>query len=209
MRDYVSVRRRMIETHLRGRGIKNEAVLRAMQEVPREFFVEPGFEEFAYEDSPLPIKESQTISQPYIVALMLEQADILPGDTVLEVGTGSGYAAAAISRIADQVFTIERHDSLARRAEQRFAELGYDNINVKTGDGTLGWATAGPFNAILVAAAGAEIPVALTEQLDLGGRLILPVGQAGGQRLIKMTRASATTFQEEDLGAVIFVPLVG
>jgi protein-L-isoaspartate(D-aspartate) O-methyltransferase len=209
MLDIAQAKTRMIDAQLRRRGISNAAVLRAMDAVPRERFVEPGSEEFAYEDSPLMIGEGQTISQPYIVALMQQHAAIEPDDVVLEVGTGSGYAAAVMSRLAKHVFTIERHPSLAETAESRFRKLGYSNIAVRTGDGTKGWPEAGPFSAILVAAAGGDIPVALTEQLDIGGRLIIPVGRAEPQRLLKVTRTSATTFEEQDLGGVVFVPLVG
>ena len=208
MVDLIRAKDRMIDAQLRRRGITDESVLEAMARVPRERFVAPGFEEFSYEDSPLAIGEGQTISQPYIVALMLQEAAIEPDDIVLEVGTGSGYAAAVMGRLAGHVYTIERHRSLGETARQRLAAGGFDNVEVKIGDGTKGWPEAGPFSAILVAAGGTSIPVALTEQLDIGGRLIIPVGQRDSQRLIKVTRTSAKTFQEEDLGGVIFVPLV-
>ncbi|TIP84183.1 MAG: protein-L-isoaspartate(D-aspartate) O-methyltransferase, partial [Mesorhizobium sp.] len=164
----------------------------------------------AYEDGPLPIAEGQTISQPYIVALMIEMAEIGPGDHVLEVGTGSGYAAAVMSRIVERVYTIERHAGLAETARQRFEELGYDNIEVRTGDGTKGWPDAAPFDAILVAAGGPGAPLALQEQLDVGGRLVIPVGdEPHDQRLLKVTRTGAATYSEEDFGGVRFVPLIG
>ena len=201
-------KQKMIDVHLRRRGIADEDVLRAMEAVPREFFVDAGFEEFAYEDSPLSIGENQTISQPYIVALMLEKAQIQPDDIVLEIGTGSGYAAAVMSKLAKFVYTVERHSSLAALAKRRFQEGGYSNIEVRLGDGTKGWPEAGPFSAILVAAAGSSIPIPLTEQLDLGGRLIIPVGEGDAQRLLRVTRTSATSFREEDLGGVRFVPLI-
>lgn len=207
MVDLIRAKDRMIDAQLRRRGITDERVLKAMAEVPRERFVAPGFEEFSYEDSPLAIGEGQTISQPYIVALMLQEAGIEPDDIVLEVGTGSGYAAAVMGRLARHVYTIERRQSLGETARKRLAD-GYDNVQVRIGDGTGGWPEAGPFNAILVAAGGASIPVPLTEQLDIGGRLIIPVGDQDMQRLIKVTRTSARAFQEEDLGGVIFVPLV-
>ncbi len=181
-----------------------------MRRVPREAFVEPGFEEFAYEDGPLPIGEGQTISQPYIVALMIEAAEVKPGDSVLEVGAGSGYAAAVMSQIADRVYAIERHPSLGKSAQQRFKKLGYDNIELRVGDGTRGWPEAAPFDAILVAAGGPEVPPALKEQLAIGGRLVIPVGEEERhQTLIKLTRKSETEFEEENLGAVAFVPLIG
>ncbi|TIT02541.1 protein-L-isoaspartate(D-aspartate) O-methyltransferase [Mesorhizobium sp.] len=210
MLDLPDARNRMVEVHLSRRGIHDREVLEAMREVPREAFVAPGFEEFAYEDGPLPIAEGQTISQPYIVALMIEMAEIGPGDHVLEVGTGSGYAAAVMSRIVERVYTIERHAGLAETAKQRFEELGYDNIEVRTGDGTKGWPDAAPFDAILVAAGGPGAPLALQEQLDVGGRLVIPVGdEPHDQRLLKVTRTGAATYSEEDFGGVRFVPLIG
>lgn len=209
MLDIAQARSRMIDAQLRRRGISAASVLSAMEAVPRERFVEPGSEEFAYEDSPLLIGEGQTISQPYIVALMLQHAAIQHDDIVLEIGTGSGYAAAVMSRLAKHVFTIERHASLTESATSRFRTLDYGNITARTGDGTKGWPEAGPFSAILVAAAGGDIPVALTEQLAIGGRLVIPIGAAEPQRLLKVTRTSATTFEEKDLGGVVFVPLVG
>lgn len=209
MIDFSRARERMITSHLSRRGIRDRHVVEAMGVVPREAFVDPGFEEFAYEDSALSISHGQTISQPYIVALMIERAEVQPGDTVLEIGTGSGYAAAVLSRIAAYVYTIERHAGLAEVAERRFAELRYGNIDVRVGDGTAGWPEAGPFDAILVAAGGPEIPYALKEQLDLGGHLVIPVGPPEEQRLMKVTRVNATTFEEQDLGGVRFVPLVG
>ncbi|MGX9176813.1 protein-L-isoaspartate(D-aspartate) O-methyltransferase [Mesorhizobium sp. BHbdii] len=210
MLDLPDARDRMVEVQLSRRGIHDREVLEAMREVPREAFVAPGFEEFAYEDGPLPIAEGQTISQPYIVALMIEMAEIGPGDHVLEVGTGSGYAAAVMSRIVERVYTIERHAGLAETARQRFEELGYDNIEVRTGDGTKGWPDAAPFDAIVVAAGGPGAPLALQEQLDVGGRLVIPVGdEPHDQRLLKVTRTGAATYSEEDFGGVRFVPLIG
>lgn len=182
MVDFSRARDRMIASQLSRRGINDPDVLDAMRNVPREAFVDPGFEEFAYEDSALAIGHGQTISQPYIVALMIERAGPEPGDIVLEIGTGSGYAAAVLSRIAGHVYTIERHPGLAKAARNRFADLGYDNIDVRIGDGTAGWPEAGPFDAILVAAGGPNVPHALKEQLDLGGRLIIPVGSAEESR---------------------------
>src|SRR6059058_6152561 len=174
--DLARARERMVQVKIARRGIRDSRVLDAMRRVPREAFVEPGFEEFAYEDGPLPIGEGQTISQPYIVALMIEAAEVKPGDHVLEVGTGSGYAAAVMSQIANRVYTIERHPSLAETARRRFGTLGYDNIEVRTGDGSKGWPEAAPFNSILVAAGGPEAPAALKAQLAIGGHLIIPVG---------------------------------
>jgi protein-L-isoaspartate(D-aspartate) O-methyltransferase len=210
MEDLARARDRMVDVHIAGRGVRDRRVLDAMRRVPRENFVEPGFEEFAYEDGPLPIGEGQTISQPYIVALMIEAAEVKPGDRVLEVGAGSGYAAAVLSRIADRVHAIERHPSLARNAMRRLQELGYSNVEVHVGDGTRGWPEAAPFDAILVAAGGPDVPAALKDQLAIGGRLVIPVGgETGGQRLLRMTRKSAAEYDEEDFGAVAFVPLIG
>jgi protein-L-isoaspartate(D-aspartate) O-methyltransferase len=200
----------MVDVQISGRGIRDRYVLEALKRVPREAFVEPGFEEFAYEDGPLPIGEGQTISQPYIVALMIEAAEIKPGDSVLEVGAGSGYAAAVMGQIADRVYAIERHPSLGKSAQQRLKKLGYDNVELRIGDGTRGWPEAAPFDAILVAAGGPEVPPALKEQLAVGGRLVIPVGEEERyQSLIKLTRKSDAQFEEENLGAVAFVPLIG
>jgi protein-L-isoaspartate(D-aspartate) O-methyltransferase len=210
MLDLACARDRMVDIQIARRGIRDPYVLEALRRVPRETFVELGFEEFAYEDSPLPIGEGQTISQPYIVALMIEAAEVKPGDRVLEVGAGSGYAAAVIGQIADRVYAIERHPSLGKAAQQRFKKLGYDNIELRVGDGTRGWSEAAPFNAILVAAGGPEVPSALKEQLAIGGRLVIPVGEEERyQTLVKLVRKSESEFEEENLGAVAFVPLIG
>jgi protein-L-isoaspartate(D-aspartate) O-methyltransferase len=203
-------RDRMVDVHLAGRDIRDRRVLDAMRTVPREAFVDAGMQEFAYEDSPLPIGEGQTISQPYIVALMLQAAELEAGDTVLEVGAGSGYAAAVMSRVAGHVHAIERHAALATGAKQRIDALGYDNIQLRTGDGSEGWPEAAPFDAILVAAGAPEPPRALREQLAIGGRLVVPVGEDGGeQRLRCIVRTGADTYEDSDLGGVRFVPLVG
>jgi protein-L-isoaspartate(D-aspartate) O-methyltransferase len=210
MLDLADARKRMIEVQVARRGIRDARVLEALGRVPREAFVDPGFEEFAYEDGPLPIGQGQTISQPYIVALMIEAAQISPGDSVLEVGAGSGYAAAVISQIANRVHAIERHGSLVDAARARFARLGYDNIELMAGDGTRGWPQAAPFDAILVAAGGPDVPSALKAQLAIGGRLVIPVGrQQYGQALLKITRIKDDEYTEENLGAVAFVPLIG
>ena len=200
----------MIAAQVAGRGVRDARVLLAMRQVPRESFVREGMEEFAHEDSPLPIAEGQTISQPFIVAVMTEAAQIRPGDRVLDVGTGSGYAAAVLSRLAGTVYSIERHRGLADKARRVLAELNYDNVEVRHGDGTLGWPDAAPFDAILVAAGGPEVPEALRSQLKIGGRLIIPIGELGGtQRLVKVIRNGDDRYHEEDLGAVAFVPLIG
>ena len=200
----------MVERQIAARGVSNAHVLAAMRQVPREAFVSPGFEEFAYEDSPLPIAEGQTISQPYIVALMIEAAEVKPGERVLEIGAGSGYAAAVLGRIAAQVYTIERHRALARNAKDRLDRLGYRNVEVRLGDGTLGWPEGGPFDATIVTAGGPEIPESLRNQLKLGGRLVIPIGSLSDeQRLVKVVRDGEHAFHEEDLGPVRFVPLIG
>ena len=210
MLDTAYARNLMVERQLERRGVQDSHVLEAMREVPREAFVPENLREFAYEDSPLPIESGQTISQPYIVGYMIASAEIRPGDRVLEIGAGSGYAAAVMSRIAGKVFAIERHDDLTRQAQGRLQRLGYDNVTLRTADGTNGWAEEAPFDAILVAAGGPSIPQVLMEQLDIGGRLVIPVGgEERSQRLVKVTRTSAKHWDEEDLGAVQFVPLIG
>jgi protein-L-isoaspartate(D-aspartate) O-methyltransferase len=210
MLDYQHARHQMVERHLARRGIRDARVLKAMEAVPREAFVEEGFEEFAYEDSPLPIPEGQTISQPYIVARMAEAAKIDRHDTVLEVGAGSGYGAAVLSHLAGQVAAIERHPALAEKAAARLAKLGRRNIDIRAGDGTKGWPEKAPFDAIIVSAGGPAPPKVLKEQLEIGGRLIIPVGrQERSQRLLRITRLAADRYEEEDLGGVVFVPLIG
>ncbi len=199
----------MVDAQVARRGITDERVLAAMRAVPRENFTAPGFEEFAYEDSALPIAEGQTISQPYIVGAMAAAAELEPGDKVLEVGTGSGYAAAILSHIAGQVFAIERHAALTEAAARRLSDLGYTNVTLKTGDGSRGWPQEAPFDAILVSAGGPSVPQALKQQLVIGGRLVVPVGPAEEQRLIRLTRTGEDTFEQDDLGAVRFVKLIG
>jgi protein-L-isoaspartate(D-aspartate) O-methyltransferase len=210
MLDFEHARHRMVDAQIARRGVSDRRVLDAMRRVPREKFVQEGFEEFAYEDSPLPISGGQTISQPFIVAHMIEAAELEPADKVLEVGTGSGYAAAVMSHVAARVFTIERHAALAEQATRLLVSLGYGNVQVRAGDGTKGWPEEAPFDAILIAAGGPVVPPALKEQLDIGGRLVIPVGkELQSQRLIRVTRVTATRFEEEDLGGVRFVPLIG
>ncbi len=199
----------MVSRDIAARGITDDHVLAAMRDIPRERFLPPDLAEFAYEDSPLPIGEGQTISQPYIVAAMVDAAEIGPDDRVLEIGTGSGYGAAVLSRMAAEVWTIERHSALAAAASETLSEIGCDNVRVVVGDGTLGWPEAGPYDAIIVTAGGPSVPEALVEQLADGGRLIIPVGpETRGQELIRLRSVGGTT-TEEDLGAVRFVPLIG
>jgi protein-L-isoaspartate(D-aspartate) O-methyltransferase len=205
-------RNKMVDTQIAGRGILGERLLRAMRTVPRERFVNDSLSEFAYEDAPLPIEEAQTISQPFIVASMIDAAEVDEHDHVLEVGAGSGYAAAVLSLIAKSVHAIERHDRLTRLARERFDALGYGNVEVRTGDGTTGWPEAAPFDAILIAAAGPEVPAPLKAQLAVGGRLIMPLDSGGEddvQRLVKIVRTSKSDYEHEVLATVSFVPLIG
>ena len=204
-----SARQHMINVQILRRGISDQNILAAMGEVPREDFVEPGFDEYAYDDRALPIAEGQTISQPYIVAAMLDAAQLHGDDRVLEVGTGSGYSAAVLSRLVTEVFAIERHASLTEIAKERCRILGYHNISFRTADGTKGWPEAAPFHAILVAAAAPAPPPSLKQQLTLGGRLIIPIGENPAQRLIRFTRLDRMNFKRDDLGGVNFVPLIG
>lgn len=204
-----ALRETMVERQIAARGISDPALLDAMREVPREAFVPEGMREFAYEDSPLPIEAGQTISQPYIVALMIEAARIGHDDRVLEIGLGSGYAAAVMSRIARRVHAIDRHAELTDLARERMARLGYDNVVIRTADGTNGWPENAPFDVILVAAGGPQVPEPLCRQLAIGGRLVIPVGDAVQQSLMRVTRTGEDSFDKEDLGAVRFVPLIG
>ncbi len=206
---YARDRAFMVERHLKARGIDDPLLLEAMGTVPRETFVPEHLQEFVYEDSALPIESGQTISQPYIVARMIELAEIKPGDKVLEVGAGSGYAAAVMSRMANKVFAIERHEALAKLAAARLKRLGYANAEIICADGTKGLAEEAPFQAIIVSAGGPHVPEALKQQLAIGGRLIVPVGEFGFQTLIRVRRTGEDRFEEEDFGAVAFVPLIG
>lgn len=200
----------MIREHLQGRGIRDRAVLKAMRDVPREAFVNERFLDRAYGDHPLPIAEGQTISQPYIVAYMTEALELKKTDRVLEIGTGSGYAAAVLSRIVTTVHTVERLGRLVEEAGQRFKLLGYDNIVIHEGDGTLGWPEHSPYDAIVVTAGAPEVPKRLLEQLATGGRLVIPVGMSCEvQDLIRVRRLSEKEFRSEHLCGVRFVPLIG
>ncbi len=199
----------MVSRHLQARGIEAPLVLAAMGKVPREAFVPESLKKFAYEDSALPIEAGQTISQPYIVARMIELLELEPGDKVLEVGAGSGYAAAVLSRIASKVFSIERHEELATEARSRLDRLGYDNAKIIFADGTKGLPEEAPFNAILVSAGGPKIPEALKQQLAIDGRMVIPVGRDVHQTLMLVRRTGPDTFEEEAHGAVAFVPLIG
>lgn len=209
MADVKEQREWMVERQLRRRGIDSSTLLKAFAQVPREEFVPENLREFAYEDGPLPIGEGQTISQPYIVAVMIDAADVQPGDRVLEVGAGSGYAAAILSRVAEKVFSIERHALLAQQAQGRLAALGYNNVTIVTGDGSLGLPEEAPFDAILVAAGGLKVPEPLKRQLKIGGRLVVPVGEEDMQSLLCVIRTGEESWIEQDMGGVRFVPLIG
>lgn len=201
-------RERMVAVQLRARGVRDERVLHAMARVPRHEFVPAEFQSQAYGDHPLPIGQDQTISQPYIVAVMLEQLAVGVEDTVLEVGTGSGYVTALLAELAKQVYSIERHSSLAKRAEDKLRKLGYANATVVAGDGNLGMPEAAPFDEILVSAAAPEIPRPLFEQLKEGGRMMIPVGPQHAQQL-KLVEKKNREAVITDMEGCRFVPLVG
>jgi protein-L-isoaspartate(D-aspartate) O-methyltransferase len=210
MTDFTREREAMVERQLRRRGIDEKAIIDAFLAVPRESFVSPEYAHLAYGDHPLPIEAGQTISQPYIVALMIQAAGIGQGDHVLEVGAGSGYAAAVISRIATKVIAIERQHDLVDVARERLGRLGYDNVEIVEGDGTKGCPDHAPFDAILAAASGSHVPRPLSEQLAPNGRIVMPVGDPGWvQELVKVTKQEDGILKQENLGGVRFVPLIG
>jgi protein-L-isoaspartate(D-aspartate) O-methyltransferase len=202
-------RQRMVLEHLQQRDIVDPAVLAAFARVPREEFVPDDLLHHAYDDAPLPIGSAQTISQPYVVAMTAQALRLRGHERVLEVGTGSGYAAAVLAMLAREVVTVERIEELARTAKERLARLGITNVEVQVGDGTLGWPAAAPYEAIAVSAAAPSPPRALLDQLAIGGRLVLPAGDAEHQRLLRITRRSYDEYLYEDLGDVRFVPLLG
>ncbi len=198
----------MVEQQLHRRGIHDERVLRAMEEVPRHEFIPEERRQRAYQDEPVPIGEEQTISQPYIVAVMTQLLAVQPENSVLEVGTGTGYQAAVLSRLASQVYTIERHASLAERAREIFQGLGYENIDVVVGDGTRGLPEHAPFDRILVAAAAPSVPCPLIDQLAEGGRMVIPVGTPDLQ-VLQLARKSQGEIFTSNLEGCRFVPLIG
>lgn len=205
---YTLARHQMVTEQLAARGITDPRVLQAMREVPRHLFIPEEHHHLAYADGPLPIGENQTISQPFIVALMTQLLELKGDETVLEIGTGSGYQAAILARLARQVYTIERYDSLARLAAQTLQELGYENLVVMTGDGSRGLLAHGPFDGILVTAAAPRVLPLLLEQLAEGGRLVLPLGGKKGQMLERWIR-QGDHYNHEKLTPVAFVPLRG
>ncbi len=204
----VEERELMVQRQLVERGIEDARVLAAMRTVPRHEFVPSELRTYAYADEPLPIGEGQTISQPYMVALMTEALQVRQGERVLEIGTGSGYQAAVLAHMGAEVYSVERLAGLARRAEQRLQRLGYTHVHVRDGDGNDGWPDAAPFDAVLVAAAAREIPRAPLQQLRIMGRMVLPIGGEDGQELVRIWR-TADGFREDYLGGCRFVKLIG
>ena len=208
--DFAAEREAMVERQLKRRGIDDPAILDAFLAIPRELFVGADHAHLAYGDHPLPIAARQTISQPYIVALMIAAAEIGAGDRVLEVGAGSGYAAAVLAKLAAHVTSIERQQELCELARARIEQLGLSNVDIVAGDGTLGFERAAPFDAILVAASGSHVPDALLAQLGPGGRLVMPLGApAGAQKLVRVRKGRGGSIERDSLGAVRFVPLIG
>lgn len=206
--DFEKMCSKMIEKQLKRRGIKNKKVLEAFRVVPRHEFVPADKKKFAYEDRPLPIGAGQTISQPYIVAQMIAALDPRAEDKILEVGTGSGYAAAILAQIVDRVYGLERISKLAKKGELNCHKLGYDNVEIKAGDGTTGWPEKSPFSGIIVSAAAPEIPEKLPEQLEEGGILVIPVGSKYSQRLLRIEKKNGN-LNQQNLGGVRFVSLIG
>ena len=208
MINFQKARDRMVETQLIRRGISDSRVLEAMRKVPRHQFVEEALQEQAYSDYPLPIVEKQTISQPYIVALMTETLQLKGDEKILEIGTGSGYQSAILAELAGRVFSIERYPGLAFRANQILQKLGYRNVIIRVADGSLGWPDEAPFDGILATAGTPKIPQPLEDQLVVGGRLIIPVGDRLSQELVQVERAHEG-IRKTNLGGVRFVDLVG
>ncbi|UCC66155.1 MAG: protein-L-isoaspartate(D-aspartate) O-methyltransferase [Deltaproteobacteria bacterium] len=206
--DFALARKKMVEEQLVPRGIKDDRVLRAMRKVPRHLFLEEGLWPQAYGDFPLPIGEGQTISQPYIVALMTEAMELKGDEKALEIGTGSGYQAAILAELAERVFTVERISSLAGKARKILDELGYADVLIKVFDGTHGWKEEAPFDGIIVTAGAPDVPQTLLRQLKVGGRLVIPVGNEYSQILLKVVREDRG-YKEDDLGGCRFVKLIG
>ncbi|NLV24061.1 MAG: protein-L-isoaspartate(D-aspartate) O-methyltransferase [Deltaproteobacteria bacterium] len=207
--NFTTARNHMVERQIKARGISDALVIDAMLRVPRHLFVEEALQNQAYTDFPLPIGAGQTISQPYMVALMTEALLLAGGEKVLEIGTGSGYQAAVLSRIASQVFTIERNPVLARKARAILDSNGFSNISIRVGDGTLGWREEAPFDAIMVTAGAPAVVEEIQRQLAINGRLVIPVGSFKEQMLKRIIRLGAAEFREENLLSCRFVPLRG
>jgi protein-L-isoaspartate(D-aspartate) O-methyltransferase len=207
-RDYGKERLIMVEEQLRRRGISDRRVLEAMEKIPRHLFVLEDYRDSAYEDRPLPIGEGQTISQPYMVAIMTQSLELEGRERVLEIGTGSGYQTAILAELAQKVFTIERIPALTQRAQKALEDLGYPNISFLSGDGSRGWPEEAPFDAIMVTAGSPDVPPTLKSQLAEGGRLVIPTGPRFTQTLYKLTR-EGNRFTEEEVTGCVFVPLVG
>lgn len=199
----------MVDNQIRRRSVSDKAALAAMLEVPRHLFVPENIRKYAYEDSPLSIGHGQTISQPFIVALMIQAAQLEPDAVVLEIGTGSGYAAAVLSRMVKDVYTIERIPNLSAGAGKVIKQLGYSNVHLKIGDGSLGWPEKGPYDAIIVTAGAPVVPDSFLNQLKTGGRIIIPVGDAISQQLLRLRKTSNGQLTQEILEWVRFVPLIG
>jgi protein-L-isoaspartate(D-aspartate) O-methyltransferase len=206
---YTNKRQAMIDLDIKGRGIKDKSVLEAMGKIPRELFVEESLRSRAYSDQPLPIGEGQTISQPYVVALMTEALRLKPSDRVLEIGTGSGYQAAVLAEIVKEVYTVEIRKTLAEAAARRLKALGYKNIEVKFGDGYFGWEEHAPFDAIIITASANHIPPPLIKQLKEGGRLILPLGSTLFYQTLTLATKEKGELKMEQMGGVLFVPMIG
>jgi len=207
--DFNAARSRMVENQIAARGITSPRVLEAFREVPRQLFVPANQQVYAYQDGPLPIGKGQTISQPYIVAYMTEKLALDGDERVLEIGTGSGYQAAILSLLAGEIHTVERHPQLAEFANKILNQLGYENVTVHLGDGTHGVPEFGPYQAIIVTAAGPDVPNPLLDQLDEGGRLIMPVGRRRGGQVLQLFQRVEGDIQREELSQVAFVPLIG
>ena len=207
--DFAQQREQMVETQLESRDIQSERVLEAMKKVPRHLFMPASVRQYAYVDSPVPIGKGQTISQPYIVGLMTQTVDPKPGDRALEVGTGSGYQAAVLGELVQEVYTIEIIPDLAERAEKALAESGYDNVEVRQGDGYQGWPAKAPFDIILITAAPEEIPQPLIDQLAEGGRLVVPVGPQGEIQTLTLVTREKGEVKKTYITDVRFVPMTG
>lgn len=208
---YKKPRMKMVTSQLISRGVSDDRVLKAMEKIPRHLFVGEGLQDQAYADNPLPIGDRQTISQPYIVALMTEALELKGNEKVLEIGTGSGYQAAILAELAERVFSIERIGSLADKARKVLESLNYYNVLIRVGDGTYGWREESPFDAIIVTAGAPDVPGTLLEQLAIGGRLVVPTGDRYTQKLLRLTRTSESLDNTEtkDLGGCRFVNLIG